>query len=473
MSLKVFDTLRDDRIPFTTVREGKVGMYVCGLTVQGPPHVGHMRAAMVGDLVHRSLRWLGYDVTFLNNFTDVDDKIIVKAAEDGVDYTTVAERNIESYFRFVDLLGMKRATLYPRVTQHIPEIQTLIATLIQKGVAYAAGGDVYFRVEKFQGYGKLSKRKTDELRSGSRIEPGEQKESPLDFALWKAAREGEPYWDSPWGRGRPGWHIECSAMAMKYLGECLDLHGGGIDLIFPHHENEIAQSEAATGRTFSNFWVHNGLVLLEGTKMSKSTKHFYLAEEISNIAEPATIRYYLLSTHYRSPIDFSQERLDEAGTAFSRIRQTAEGLNGVLGAPTTGVEEPIAPESLAQPEIRTALVDFRASIEDDFNSAGALGHLFSLSRTLNRMMAEPSSGEKEARIKEGYRVFHHLVSLLGLDVKAPEVEIPEIIRDLARQRGEARAAKEWGRADEIRKELTERGWVVEDRGGETVIRPLK
>ena len=471
MSLKIFDTLRDDRFEFVPLREGKVGMYVCGLTVQGPPHVGHMRAAMVGDLIYRSLSWLGYDVTFLNNFTDVDDKIIVKGAEEGIDYQVVAERNIQSYFRFVDLLGMRRATLYPRVTQHIPEIQALIAELIQKGVAYPAGGDVYFRVEKFKGYGKLSKRKTDELRSGARIEVGEQKESPLDFALWKAAREGEPYWESPWGRGRPGWHIECSAMSMKYLGQSFDIHGGGIDLIFPHHENEIAQSEAATGGTFSNFWVHNGLVLLDGQKMSKSTKHFFLAEEISNLAEPATIRFYLLSTHYRSPIDFSQERLDEAGVAFSRIRQTAEALGATAGAP--GADEPIVAESLADGEIKRAYLDFRASIEDDFNSAGALGHLFGLSRTMNRMLAEPASGEKEARVREGNRVFHHLVNLLGLNVKPPEVEVPADILAMADARGEARRAKDWARADALRKELADRGWTLEDRDGKTIVRPLR
>ncbi len=471
MSLKIFDTLRDDRFEFAPIREGKVGMYVCGLTVQGPPHVGHMRAAMVGDLIYRSLSWLGYDVTFLNNFTDVDDKIIVKGAEEGIDYQVVAERNIESYLRFVDLLGMKRATLYPRVTQHIPEIQALIAELIQKGVAYPAGGDVYFRVEKFKGYGKLSKRKTDELRYGARIEVGEQKESPLDFALWKAAREGEPYWESAWGRGRPGWHIECSAMSMKYLGQSFDIHGGGIDLIFPHHENEIAQSEAATGGTFSNFWVHNGLVLLDGVKMSKSTKHFFLAEEISNLAEPATIRFYLLSTHYRSPIDFSQERLDEAGVAFSRIRQTAEALGATAGAP--GADEPIVAESLFDGEIKRAYLDFRASIEDDFNSAGALGHLFGLSRTLNRMLAEPASGQKEARVREGNRVFHHLVNLLGLNVKPPEVEVPSDILAMADARGEARRAKDWARADALRKELTDRGWTLEDRDGKTIVRPLR
>lgn len=473
MSLKVFDTLRDDRFEFQPVMPGKVGMYTCGLTVQGPPHVGHMRAAMVGDWISRCFSWLGYQVTSLNNFTDVDDKIIEKGRDEGVDYTIVAERNIEAYLRFVDLLGLRRATHYPRVTQHLPEIQALIERLIQRGVAYPSAGDVYFRVEKFQDYGKLSKRKTDELRSGARIEPGEHKESPLDFALWKGAKEGEPYWDSAWGRGRPGWHIECSAMSMKYLGESFDLHGGGLDLVFPHHENEIAQSEAATGRNFANFWVHNGLVLLDGSKMSKSTKHFFLAEEISKIADPSTIRFYLLSTHYRSPIDFSQDRLNEAGVAFGRIRAVADSLRETLGEPPAGVNDPVDPNSVQNGEFREALVGFRASVEDDFNSAGALGHLFTLSRNLNRMAAEPASGEKEARLREGQRVFHHLSNLLGLDLAARELDVPERVKVLARERTEARAAKDWSRADAIRKEMADLGWVAEDRGGESVLKPLR
>ncbi|MFN8547821.1 MAG: DALR domain-containing protein [Candidatus Eisenbacteria bacterium] len=365
---------------------------------------------------------------------------------------------------------MKRATIYPRVTQHIPEIQALIAELVQKGVAYAAGATSISASRSSRGTASCpSARPTSPFRRADRAGRVEGESARLRALEGRARRE--PYWDSPWGRGRPGWHIECSAMSMKYLGPNFDLHGGGIDLIFPHHENEIAQSEAATGREFSNYWVHNGLVLLDGQKMSKSTKHFFLAEEISKLADPAAIRFYLLSTHYRSPIDFSQERLDEASVAFGRIRQTAEALNEVIGPPPGVVGEPIPSDSIGNEEIRQAALDFRASIEDDFNSAGALGHLFGLSRTLNRMLAEPSGGEKEARLREGHRVFHHLVGVLGLNVRPAEVEVPGEILALAEQRTAARQSKDWARADALRKELTEKGWIVEDREGKTVVRP--
>ena len=291
MSIRVYDALRGDRFEFQPVRPGKAGMYICGMTVQDRPHVGHMRGSVVGDLISRVLTYFGYDVTYLNNFTDVDDKIIERAKQEGVDYRVIAERNMNAYLSFVDLIGNRRATMYPKATDHIPEIQDLIQRLVQKQLAYASGGDVYFRVERFADYGKLSGRRVEELRSGARIEVGEHKESALDFALWKGAKEGEPYWDSPWGRGRPGWHIECSAMSMKYLGETFDFHGGGLDLIFPHHENEIAQAEAATGRTFANFWVEHGLVFLGGEKMSKSTRHFFLIEDICRVTHFYTVGF--------------------------------------------------------------------------------------------------------------------------------------------------------------------------------------
>ncbi|MBI3539317.1 MAG: cysteine--tRNA ligase, partial [Candidatus Eisenbacteria bacterium] len=324
MALRVYDTLTGSKREFAPVVPGKVGMYVCGMTVQDKPHVGHIRASLSGEIMRRYLEHLGYAVTYVYNFTDVDDKIIERAGKEGLEFQAVSERNIEAYLTYADLHNIRRATIYPRATRHITEILALIATLIEKGYAYAAGGDVYYDVRKKADYGKLSGRRVDEMREGYRIEPGEAKRDPLDFALWKGAKPGEPAWESPWGPGRPGWHIECSAMAMKYLGEHFDIHGGGQDLIFPHHENEIAQSEAATGKPFASFWTENGMVNLSGEKMSKSTGLLFYAEDIAAKVDPEIVRYYLLSTHYRSPIDFTLERLSEAGVAYQRLRSPLE-----------------------------------------------------------------------------------------------------------------------------------------------------
>ena len=383
---------------------------------------------------------------------------------------------MNAYLAYVDLLGNRRATLYPKATEHMAEIEELVQSLVQKGFAYASGGDVYFRVERYADYGKLSKRKVDELRSGARIEVGEHKESALDFTLWKAAKEGEPYWDSPWGRGRPGWHIECSAMSMKYLGESFDIHGGGLDLIFPHHENEIAQAEAATGKNFVNFWTHHGLVFLGGEKMSKSTKHFFLIEDICRVTHPDTVRFYLLSTHFRSPIDFSEERLAEAGIALSRLRATAEALREAAGPPpgACASTEPLPADRLQNPEHRAALERFLDALQDDFNSARALGHLFELSRLLNRDLAGPAGGDKERRIREGQLLFHHLADLVGIRLLVERSEeIPPEVQALADERTEARRTKDWARADALRQEILNRGFLVEDKEGRSVVRSCR
>src|SRR5436190_11334536 len=281
LALRIYDTLTREKREFVPVNPGKAGMYVCGMTVQSKPHVGHIRASLSGEVMRRYLEHLGYEVTYVYNFTDVDDKIIARANQEGIDFGTVSERNIEAYLHFADLHNILRATVYPRATKHIDEMFAIMRTLIEKGHAYPAAGDVYYRVRSKADYGKLSGRNVDDMRSGARIEPGEAKEDPLDFALWKGAKPGEPAWESPWGPGRPGWHIECSAMAMKYLGETFDIHGGGQDLIFPHHENEIAQSEAATGKPLSQFWTENGMVNLSGEKMSKSTGNLFFIEDIA------------------------------------------------------------------------------------------------------------------------------------------------------------------------------------------------
>ena len=474
MNLKVFDALRGVRYDFQPVHPGQVGMYICGMTVQDKPHVGHMRASVVGDLIRRTFRYFGYEVNYLNNFTDVDDKVIERAREEGVDYTVIARRNMDTYLDYVDRLGNERATLYPRATEHIPEILDLTASLIQKGFAYPARGDVYFRVERYSDYGKLSRRRIEELRSGARIEVGELKENPLDFALWKSSKEGEPYWSSPWGNGRPGWHIECSAMSMKHLGPTVDLHGGGIDLIFPHHENEIAQSEAATGHPFANFWVQHGLVMLGGEKMSKSTRHFFLIEDVCKVTDPATVRFYLLSTHFRSPIEFNEERLEEAGVALGRLTAAAAAAEEAAGPPPNDLRSPFSSDRLRVPEFRDGMGQFLDSLADDFNSAKAIGHLFEICRVLNRFLAAPSSGEKEASVREGQLVFHHLADLLGINLKRTNgLEIPEAIRILVEERSEARKSRNWARADEIRSEILNRGYTVEDREGKSFARPSR
>jgi cysteinyl-tRNA synthetase len=455
--LRIYDTLTREKREFTPVTPGRVNMYVCGMTVQNKPHVGHIRASLSGEVMRRYLEHLGYQVSYAYNFTDVDDKIIERAGAEGVEWQAVSERNIEAYLRFAGLHNIKPATIYPRATRHIPEMHALIATLIAKGHAYAAGGDVYFDVRSKSDYGKLSGRRVDEMREGYRIEPGEAKRDPLDFALWKGAKPGEPAWESPWGPGRPGWHIECSAMAMKHLGETIDIHGGGQDLIFPHHENEIAQSEGATGRPFANYWCENGMVNLGGEKMSKSTGNLFFIEDISAQVDPEVVRYYLLSTHYRSPIDFTLERLREAGVAYQRLRLPLERAE-VWAMAAAGSERRDAGGALGA-AVAEARRLFTEAMDDDFNSARAIGHLFDLAREVNRGLDEGAGAE--ARLAA--LALYDLGQVLGLFWKPPAGESwePEVLT-LVAAREAARKSKQWARADELRASLLERGVLVED-----------
>ncbi len=453
MTLRIYDTLTREKREFVPVTPGRATLYVCGMTVQNKPHVGHIRAALSGDLMRRYLLHRGFDVVYVYNFTDVDDKIIERANAEGVDYRVVSERNIQAFLRAAEQYHLMPATHYPRATAHIPEIQAMIATLIARGHAYAAGGDVYFDVRSKSDYGKLSGRNVDDMRSGARIEVGEAKRDPLDFALWKGAKPGEPAWESPWGPGRPGWHIECSAMSMKYLGPHFDIHGGGQDLIFPHHENEIAQSEAATGQPFANFWTENGLLNLSGEKMSKSTGVLLFVDELSARIDPEVVRYYLLSTHYRSPLEFSEERLEEAAVAYQRLRGVIEraGAWGEAGGPAAGGE---LGERVAEAESL-----FHESMDDDFNSARAIGHLFDLSRHVNRALDEGLGTEARA----GARALLRLGGVLGLFWKAPGAESWDAgVLALAQARDGARKARDWKKADELRQELLNRGVLVED-----------
>jgi len=469
VSLRVYDARRRAKIPFESAQPGKVGMYVCGMTVQDRPHVGHMRYAVAGDVIRRILESRGYEVTYATNFTDIDDRIIERGNKEGVPFEQVSERNIKAFLSYAALLNIKPATVYPRATEHIPEILALIQRLIDSGHAYAAGGDVYFDVRSYPAYGSLSGRKVDDLRSGVRIEVEEAKRDPLDFTLWKGAKPGEPSWPSPWGPGRPGWHIECSAMAMKHLGETFDFHGGGQDLIFPHHENEIAQSEAATGKTFARFWVQNGLVNLDGEKMSKSTQHFFLIEDVAKQVEPEVIRFYLQSTQYRSPIEWNDVRLREAGAAYDRLREAlakAEATPTADGTSTAG--------SALLAEIAEFEREFQESLDDDFNAAKGQGHLFEMAKAINRVAdnAQVSAADRAA-LPEAGRALRRLGELIGLfwGSGKPEVEVPEGVQSLVRQRDEARVQKQWRRADELRDEILALGFVLEDSKEGTKARP--
>ena len=467
MALRVYDTLKQKKTEFVPVREGKVGMYFCGMTVQDRPHMGHMLAFVSGDMVRRYLEYVGYDVTYIQNFTDIDDKIIDKASDEGIDYREVAERNIQKYMDVADQLNIKPATEYPYATRHIGEIIALIQDLEEKGHAYPAGGDVYFRVRTMSDYGKLSKRNVDDLKSGARIDVGEHKEDPLDFALWKGSPEPEPGWDSPWGRGRPGWHIECSAMSMKYLGHTLDFHGGGEDLIFPHHENEIAQSECATGHVFVNHWLHNGLLNLKGEKMSKSTGHFFAMEDVLKEFSGDVVRFYLLSTHFRSQTEFSRDRLEDARKGSERLanacRSIDEHLKRLGDAP--GVTAPEARRLMDA--AATAREKFLAAMDDDFNSAGAIGQLFELVKTYNVLSDEAGPAIAQSRealeaVRDALAEFDRILGLFHDGLPTATAEIPAEVQQLVEQRQNARKDKDFQRADQLRDQIAAAGYVVED-----------
>ena len=392
MPLRVYNTLTGKKEEFQPLIPGKVGMYVCGVTVYDYCHIGHARANVVFDIVFRYLRFLGFDVNYVRNYTDVDDKIINRANERGIDSRELAEEFIRAFDEDMERLGMALPTHQPKATEHIPQIITLIERLIERGIAYEAAGDVYYAVEKFPDYLKLSKRNLDEMQAGARISPGEQKRNPMDFAIWKGAKPGEPAWESPWGAGRPGWHIECSAMSMELLGESFDIHGGGKDLVFPHHENEIAQSEGATCKPFVRYWLHNGFVNINQEKMSKSLGNFFTIRDILKRYDPEVVRFFLLTAHYRSPIDFSDQNLEDARSGLTRFYE------GLLAAAETLAKHP-APERPACPVISDAerevydrletLEDrFAEAMDDDFNTALAIAHLFEGVRAMNRLVAE-------------------------------------------------------------------------------------
>jgi cysteinyl-tRNA synthetase len=475
MALRVYDTLRQEKSDFVPVHPGKVGMYVCGMTVQDKPHMGHMLAFVSGDMIRRYLEYRGYEVTYVQNFTDIDDKIIDRANQEGVDYRTVVERNIEAYHRIAKAVNIKPATLYPYATHHIAEILAMVQALIAKGHAYAAGGDVYFRVRTKKDYGKLSKRDIDDLISGARVEIGETKEDPLDFALWKASKPGEPAWDSPWGPGRPGWHIECSAMATKYLGDTLDFHGGGEDLIFPHHENELAQSECATGHEFVRHWMHNGLLNLRGQKMSKSTGHFFAMEDVLREFDGQVVRFYLLSTHFRSQMEYSRERLENARKAFDRLANACRSIDELRTRLGAGPSVTTPAGRQLKEAAESARTHFLAAMDDDFNSAGAIGYLFELVKTYNILLDEHA--EAVSRSREGLEatwsaleLFDQVLGLFRDGLPRADEVVPAEVLAMVEERINAKKTKDFQRADDLRNRILTAGYLIEDTAGGARVR---
>jgi len=469
---------------FIPLLKGRIGMYACGVTVYDLCHIGHARSAVVFDVLYRYLRYKGYEVTYVRNFPDVDDKIINRAQQEGISTEEIAARYIKEFYADMGALGMLPPTVEPKATEHIPEMIALVQRLMEKGHAYQVEGDVYYAVESFPGYGKLSKRSLDEMQAGARVEVDERKKNPLDFALWKAAKPGEPSWDSPWGKGRPGWHIECSAMSQRYLGDTLDIHGGGKDLIFPHHENEIAQAEGATGRPFARFWLHNGFVNIAKEKMSKSLGNFLTIKEILKDYHPEVVRFFLLSRHYRSPIDYSTQGMEEARQNLVRFYQTLAGIDEALQKTTEKQKGKSSSEERAALQKAKAFIkSFEEAMDDDFNTAAALAPLFELSHDLNRILQDPSEGAKEI-LRKGKEAFAVTGKVLGIFQQDPSVFLgkeqqrkaqkltitPEEIEKLIAERNDARSKKDWKRADEIRDLLASQGIILEDTPQGTVWR---
>lgn len=453
--MKLYNTLTRQKEEFIPLQENKVTMYSCGPTVYNLFHIGNARPFIIFDALRQFLKYCGYEVNFVQNFTDIDDKLIRKANEEETTVPQIAEHYIEEYFVDAKGLGIQKADIHPRATEHIPEIINLIQTLIDKGFAYEIEGDVYFNTQHFEGYGKLSHFNVDDLEAGARIGVDERKHNTMDFALWKSQKPEEPAWESPWGPGRPGWHIECSAMANKYLGETIDIHSGGVDLIFPHHENEIAQSEAATGKPFARYWLHNAFLNIDNEKMSKSLGNFFTVRDAAEHYDYEIIRFFMLSAHYRSPVNYSAEQLEQAGNGLERLYECKRNLNFLLQN-AAETEESFS-------DWHEKIVAFKAKfievMEDDFNTADAISVIFELVREINIRIA---SGQTDKTLLEDAKaLFNELTGVLGIVQKEEDILADDVER-LIEQRQQARKEKNWKLSDEIRDKLKEMGVELQD-----------
>lgn len=473
--MRIYNTLTGKKENFVPAEPGKVRMYACGVTVYDHCHIGHARSAIIFDVMRRYIRYKGFDISYIRNFTDIDDKIINKAKQEGTTWKEIADKYTDEYYRDMDALGVGRADQEPRATDHIKEIIEIVQGLISKGFAYEIEGDVYFEVAKFAEYGKLSKRDLDDMMAGARIDVDERKRNPVDFALWKSSKEGEPSWESPWGPGRPGWHIECTAMSLKHLGETFDIHGGGADLIFPHHENEIAQSEAYTGKPFVKYWVHNGFITVDKEKMSKSLGNFFTIQEILGKFDAEVVRFFLLSTHYRSPIEFSDEQLREAETSIDRYYTTVLRIRDFMDQ-ETDKDRPGLDEEAFEAFLDQFLDKYKEAMDDDFNTALAIGTIFELIRRVNRYLDSSPAGDKAAKIvKNASDLLSESGNVLNIFTRTPEewyrslMAVKNIgfteseIVGRINERQKAREEMRWEVADSVRKELEEKGIILEDK----------
>lgn len=484
--IQVYNTMSRSKEIFKPLKEGEVSIYCCGVTPYNAPHIGNARPFVTWDVIRRYFARRGFKVRYIQNFTDIDDKIIAAANREGVTWQEISNRYIQSYFKSMDALNIRHADLYPKVSETIPDIIAMIQTLLDKGFAYRLdNGDVFYSVEKDKSYGKLSRRKFEDMQAGARVEVDDRKRHPMDFALWKAAKTDEPAWESPWGKGRPGWHIECSTMSLKYLGEKFDFHGGGADLIFPHHENEIAQSQAALGdeNSFAQYWIHNGFITIDSSKMSKSAGNFFTVEDILQKYSGEVVRFFLLQTHYRSPLDFNEDRIKETQTAYNRLKTAFDNLNELArkieaGTFVKGSGEKSAMITVSQAgglvELAERLLSaFDDAMNDDFNTALAISYMFELSRDVNAYHADYISGSTSPRGADAFmimrvrEIFMEMADVIGIFENISEDAVDSELVDKLMQiildiRQDARKSKNWAVADKIRDDLRAAGIVLED-----------
>ena len=449
--MKIFNTLTRQKDEFVPIKPGEVSIYACGPTVYNYIHIGNARPLCVFDCLRRYFEWRGYKVNYVSNFTDIDDKLIRRANEENTTVPEIAERYIKEFWKDATGLNVRKATVNPRATENIDKIIEIISKLFEKGYAYEAGGDVYYRAKKFKDYGKLSHQPLEDLEAGARIETGDIKENPMDFCLWKGAKPGEPYWDSPWGKGRPGWHIECSAMACRYLGDTIDIHCGGLDLIFPHHENEIAQSEGANGKEFAHYWMHNGFINVDNHKMSKSLNNFFTVRDVAEKYGYEPIRYLMISSQYRGPINYSVEIIEQGKNALERLYTCRDNIDFALKSAEEGGTAPAFCEQRKQ--------EFITAMDDDLNTADALAAVFNLVRDIN---TEIQNGAKREALLACADIFDQLTGVLGLVYNRKTEALDSEIEELIEKRTAARKNKDFKTADEIRDKLKEMGIILED-----------